>query len=175
MPQHVHMVRNLIFFDVINLFWCHCALIFIQYFCHFLLYHITLDLAKFTFVCFIVFILLWYRYTCIVLFTCRGGLGDDEQFAFRKWFRHIEELRSMFPSANLLAVSATCNKEIRRTVMKELVLQKKSTTLIIRSPDESNTKYYVKKIDSSIELSMQWLRIPWNWGLSADNYLCHKC
>lgn len=71
----------------------------------------------------------------------------------------------MFPLANLLAVSATCNKEIRRTVMKELRLQKKSTTLIIRSPDKSNTKYYVKKIDSSIELSMQWLRIPWNWGL----------
>lgn len=80
-----------------------------------------------------------------MLFTCRGGLGDDKQLAFRKWFRHIVELRSMFPSANLLAVSATCNKEIRRTVMKELGLQKKSTTLIIRSPDKSNTKYYVKK------------------------------
>lgn len=143
MPQHVHMVRNLIVFNVINLFWCHCALIFIQYFCHFLLYHITLDLAKFTFVCFIVFILLWYRYTCIVQFYLQGGGGGDEQLAFRKWFRHIGELRSSFPSANLLAVSATCNKEIRWTVMKELGLQKESTTMIIRSPDKSNIKYYV--------------------------------
>lgn len=41
--------------------------------------------------------------------------------------------------------------------MKEQGLQKESTTLIIRSPDKSNMKYYVKKIDSSIELSMQWL------------------
>lgn len=63
----------------------------------------------------------------------------------------------MFPSASLLAVSASCNKEIRRTVMEELGLQKESTTLIIRSPDKSNTKYYVKRIESSIELSMQWL------------------
>lgn len=76
-------------------------------------------------------------------FTCRGGLEDDEQLAFRKWFRHLGELRSMFPSANVLAVSATSIKEIRRTVMKELWLQKESTTLIIRSPDKSNTKYYV--------------------------------
>lgn len=52
----------------------------------------------------------------------------------------------MLPSANVLAVSATSNKEIRRTVMKELWLQKESTTLIIRSPDISNTKYYVKKL-----------------------------
>ncbi|XP_062603119.1 ATP-dependent DNA helicase RecQ-like [Saccostrea cucullata] len=86
-----------------------------------------------------------------------GGLGDEEQLAFRKWFRHLGELRSMFPSANLLAVSATCNKTIRRTVMKELGLQKECTTLIIRSPDKSNIKYYVKKIDSSIEMSMQFL------------------
>lgn len=65
----------------------------------------------------------------------------------------------MFHLANLLAVSATCNKEIRRTVMKELGLQKESTTLIVRSPDtcKSNIKYYVKQIDSPIELSMQWL------------------
>ncbi|XP_062576024.1 ATP-dependent DNA helicase RecQ-like, partial [Saccostrea cucullata] len=86
-----------------------------------------------------------------------GGLGDEEQLAFRKWFRHLGELRSMFPSANLLAVSATCNKTIRRTVMKELGLQKECTTLIIRSPDKSNIKYYVKKNDSSIEMSMQFL------------------
>lgn len=94
---------------------------------------------------------LYYLYYCRIdihllrIFTCRGGLGDDEQLAFRKWFRHIGELRSMFPSANLLAISATCNKEIRRTVMKELGLQKECTTMIIRSPDKSNIKYYVKK------------------------------
>lgn len=51
---------------------------------------------------------------CAILLARKGGgLEDDEQLAFRKWFRHIVELRSMFPSANLLAVSATCNKEIR--------------------------------------------------------------
>lgn len=89
-------------------------------------------------------------------FTCGGGLGDDEQLAFRKWFRHIGELRSMFPSANVLAVSATSIKEIRRTVMKELWLQKESNQIL---------SIMFKKIDSSIELFMQWLRIPWNWGL----------
>lgn len=84
---------------------------------------------------------LLYLYYCgidkhlLCNFTCRGGLGDYVQLAFRKWFRHIGELRSMFPSANVLAVSATCNKEIRPTVMKEVKLQKESTKLIIRSPD----------------------------------------
>ena len=41
--------------------------------------------------------------------------------------------------------------------MNELGLLKGSATLIIRSPDKSNIKYYVKKIDASIEMSMQWL------------------
>ena len=77
--------------------------------------------------------------------------------AFRKWFRHLGELRSIFPTANLLALSATCTKTVRRSIMNELGLLKGSATLIIRSPDKSNIKYYVKKIDASIEMSMQWL------------------
>lgn len=40
--------------------------------------------------------------------------------------------------------------------MKELGFNKDSTSLIVRSPDKSNIKYYVKKIDSSVEMFMQW-------------------
>lgn len=89
-------------------------------------------------------------------FIYRGGLGDNEECAFRRWFRHIGDLRSMFPSANLLDVSANCYKTVRRTIMKELGFNKDSTSLIVRSPDKSNIKYYVKKIDSSVEMFMQW-------------------
>ena len=46
--------------------------------------------------------------------------------------------------------------------MNVLGLMKGSATLIIRSPDKSNIKYYVKKIDTSIDMSMQWL-LDWNW------------
>jgi superfamily II DNA helicase RecQ len=92
-----------------------------------------------------------------VKFTSRGGLGDDEESAFRRWFRHIGELRSMFPSANLLAVSATCSKTVRQTIMKEFGFNKDTTSFMIRSPDKPNIKYSVKKIDSSVEICMQWL------------------
>lgn len=82
----------------------------------------------------------------------------------------------MFPSANLLAVSATCNKEIRRTVMKKLGLQKESTTLIIRSPDKSNIKYYVKKNWQLHRIVYAVVtRFPGIGGFSADIYLCYKC
>lgn len=85
-----------------------------------------MDLAKFTFVLFIVFTL-FHSIDIHVLcnFICRRGLGNEEQLPVRKWFRHNRELRFMFHYANLLAASATCNKEICRTVMKELGLLKR--------------------------------------------------
>lgn len=48
------------------------------------------------------------------IFFFRGGNDDsDEYLVFRKWFRHVGELRSLFPSAPVLALSATCTNKIK--------------------------------------------------------------
>ncbi|XP_076113624.1 ATP-dependent DNA helicase RecQ-like [Mytilus galloprovincialis] len=65
-----------------------------------------------------------------------GGVGEEEEETeFRKWFRHIEELRSMFTTANLLALSATCTTTMRKMVMRELHMHKDLTTIISNSPN----------------------------------------
>lgn len=38
--------------------------------------------------------------------ACWGEKDDDDRNAFRKWFSYIGELRSIFPSASVLALSA---------------------------------------------------------------------
>ncbi|XP_061169985.1 bifunctional 3'-5' exonuclease/ATP-dependent helicase WRN-like [Saccostrea echinata] len=46
---------------------------------------------------------------------------DDEHIhkrAFRKWFGDLGELRSIFPNASLLALSATCTLKVRKRVLK---------------------------------------------------------
>lgn len=87
-----------------------------------------------------------------------GALDEEnEEKAFRKSFRLIGEMRSMFPSANILAVSATCTKDIYKGVAKELGLRKDDTSFIIKSPEKQNIKFSVKKVSHSIEMSMAWL------------------
>ncbi|XP_046572457.1 ATP-dependent DNA helicase RecQ-like [Haliotis rubra] len=53
------------------------------------------------------------------------GHGSDgtEKEAFRKWFAHIGERRSLFPDACILALSATCTTKIRKRVVKVLSLK----------------------------------------------------
>lgn len=98
-----------------------------------------------------------------VLYICgfffyRGGVGEqEEETAFRKWFRHIGELRSMFTTANLLALSATCTTTMRKRVMRELHMHKDLTTIISKSPNKPNIKFCVQKIDNTIDMSMVWL------------------
>ncbi|CAG2226242.1 unnamed protein product [Mytilus edulis] len=87
-----------------------------------------------------------------------GGVGEqEEETAFRKWFRYIGELRSMFTTANLLALSATCTTTMRKRVMRELHMHKDLTTIISKSPNKPNIKFCVQKIDNTIDMSMVWL------------------
>lgn len=71
--------------------------------------------------------------------------GEEEgKQAFRKWFSYIGELRSLFPKASVLALSATCTKKISRRVSKILQLDA-DTTEIRLSPNRDNIKVVVKK------------------------------
>ncbi|XP_053388901.1 bifunctional 3'-5' exonuclease/ATP-dependent helicase WRN-like [Mercenaria mercenaria] len=72
---------------------------------------------------------------------------DDTGKAFRKWFSHLGELRSFFPSASILALSATCKKSHYKKVMKTLNM--KGDTVIVKvSPNRSNIKILVHKVIS---------------------------
>ncbi|XP_053390806.1 bifunctional 3'-5' exonuclease/ATP-dependent helicase WRN-like [Mercenaria mercenaria] len=72
---------------------------------------------------------------------------DDTGKAFRKWFSHLWELRSFFPSASILALSATCKKSHYKKVMKTLNM--KGDTVIVKvSPNRSNIKMLVHKVIS---------------------------
>lgn len=68
------------------------------------------------------------------------GQSEDGKEAFRKWFGHVGELRSLFPNANVLALSATCTKKTAKRVKKCLNLSDKSLEIIV-SPDKPNIKY----------------------------------
>ena len=67
------------------------------------------------------------------------------------------ELRSLFPSASVLALSATCSNKIRTRVLKVLNLIEKDTTTVSMSPNKPNIKLAVKKIDNHVESAMYWL------------------
>ena len=82
--------------------------------------------------------------------------GKEKKEAFRKWFGHIGELRSMFPKASVLALSATCTLKVRKRVMKILNL-KPETVKITVSPNKSNIKLVAAKVPNVLEMAMSWM------------------
>ncbi|XP_063426214.1 bifunctional 3'-5' exonuclease/ATP-dependent helicase WRN-like [Mytilus trossulus] len=89
--------------------------------------------------------------------TWGGDEETDEQEAFRKWFRYIGEMRAMFPNATALALSATCTNKIKKQVMKILNFKTDTTMFLNVSPNKSNIKLVVKKIENSVDTAMFWL------------------
>lgn len=57
---------------------------------------------------------------------------DKGKEVFRKWFNYVGELRSFFPSASILALSATCTKKFSRRVSK--ILNISSDAVILYGP-----------------------------------------
>lgn len=74
---------------------------------------------------------------------------------FRRWFRHIGEVRRIFPGAAMLALSATCTNEIRQEVIQALSME--DAKHIIIAPDKSNIKNSVFKTGRTMEPSLFWL------------------
>ncbi|XP_069105520.1 bifunctional 3'-5' exonuclease/ATP-dependent helicase WRN-like [Argopecten irradians] len=87
--------------------------------------------------------------------------GEDskgtEKCAFRKWFGHIGELRSMYPEASMLALSATCTLKVRKRVMKILSLRPETTVTITVSPNRPNIKLTAVKVSNILEMAMSWI------------------
>ncbi|WAR13418.1 RECQ-like protein [Mya arenaria] len=85
-----------------------------------------------------------------------GGLDVDEEKAFRKYFRYIGTLRSIFPDATVLALSATCTLKMKTQIMSNLNLSGKAR-VIETSPNRANIKYVVKRTPIAIEETFFWL------------------
>lgn len=64
-------------------------------------------------------------------------MGNEDD-AFRKWFRHLGELRSMFPNAVLLALSATFTKTIKIRVLNVLGIDKKNVKFFRPNKENNN-------------------------------------
>lgn len=99
-----------------------------------------------------------YMYLHANIVFCRGGDDETEEHeAFRKWFRYVGELRAIFPDAAILSLSATCTNRIKKHVSKVLNLRQEHTKFISVSPNKTNIKLVVKKIDNATETAMYWL------------------
>ncbi|XP_063419305.1 probable ATP-dependent DNA helicase RecS [Mytilus trossulus] len=85
-----------------------------------------------------------------------GEKEDESKQAFRKWFSYIGELRSLFPDASILALSATCTKQISKRVLKVLQLDPNAVEIRI-SPNKPNIKLVVNQILNTVEMAMCWL------------------
>lgn len=86
----------------------------------------------------------------------RGELSKTEhEKVFRRWFCHLGEVRSIFPEAAMLALSATGTNEILQEVVQALSME--DAKRIIISPEKSNIKYSVFKTGRTMEPSLFWL------------------
>lgn len=65
--------------------------------------------------------------------------------------------RAIFPDAAILALSATCTNRIKKHVSKVLNLRQEHTKFISVSPNKTNIKLVVNKIDNATETAMYWL------------------
>lgn len=101
-----------------------------------------------------------YMYIHEILFDADDiffrGLDEKKKEAFRKWFGEIGELRSLFPQASILALSATCTHKISRRVYKILDLSVNTIETRI-SPNKPNIKIVVRKIPNNREMAMFWI------------------
>ena len=96
----------------------------------------------------------------------RGGLGVDEEKAFRKYFRYIGTLRSVFSEATVLALSATCTLKMKKQIIKSLNLN--DPKIVELSPNRSNIKLVVRRTPTSVEESFFW--VVENLNLLKDQF-----
>ncbi len=93
-----------------------------------------------------------------LLYRGCGSHGQYGRHAFRKWFAHIQEVRSLLPSQTpIMALTATAVKKTRDVILRTLGITK--PIIITTSPNRTNIYYAVKFLDknSPIMTYFQWL------------------
>ena len=97
-------------------------------------------------------------YVLILLYRGYGSHGQHGRNAFRKWFAHIQEIRSLLPSLTpIMALTATAVKKTRDIILKTLGITK--PIIITTSPNRANISYAVKFLDKNLPIItyFQWL------------------
>ena len=90
-------------------------------------------------------------------FFFRGTSNNSSMAAFRETFSELHEIRSLAPSVNIMALTATATRETRETIMDVLLMD--HPYVIFESPGKPNiaySVYYIPK-DRSLEDYFQWL------------------
>ena len=97
-------------------------------------------------------------YVLILLYRGYGSHGQHGRNAFRKWFAHIQEIRSLLPSLTpIMALTATAVKKTRDIILKILGITK--PIIITTSPNRANISYAAKFLDKNLPIItyFQWL------------------
>ena len=79
------------------------------------------------------------------MFHCLGGHN------FREDYRKLGTLSSVFPTAKIVAMTATATKEYQTSIMKSLNM--KDPKLVITNPDRPNIFYEVQQRPSYLKQS----------------------
>lgn len=97
-------------------------------------------------------------YVLILLYRGYGSRGQHGRKAFRKWFAHIQEIRSLLSiQTPIMALTATAVKKTRNIILKTLGISK--PIIITTSPNRTNISYAVKFLDKNLPIItyFQWL------------------
>ncbi|XP_074645852.1 ATP-dependent DNA helicase RecQ-like [Tubulanus polymorphus] len=82
--------------------------------------------------------------SCYEAHTVLGRGDSSKTEAFRAWFNHIGELRSLSPGVPVIALTATTSNRTRRLIRRNLCINSNAIE-IVDSPDRENVKLSVLK------------------------------
>ena len=85
---------------------------------------------------------------CVTQWGTSGS--NKKRLAFRSWYSQINQIRSMVDDLPFIALTATVTKHTKHRIFELLELEK--PTEITASPDKSNIRYSVQKLDSSVAI-----------------------
>ena len=92
------------------------------------------------------------------MFYFRGQGGNSGNVAFRRWYNHIQELRSLLPGHTpFIALTATAMKTTREKICNALNMT--SPKFVMVSPERSNISYTVIRMSNTIHVTeyFDWL------------------
>ena len=87
----------------------------------------------------------------------RGTSSGNQLAPFRECYSRLHELRSLAPSVNILALTATATKSTLNTIVDVLAIE--NPCFLSESPDKQNMVYIVECMskDSNFEQYFKWL------------------
>ena len=95
-------------------------------------------------------IFLIYNFTSILIFFFRGKSTTNNLVAFRDCYSRLHELRTLVPSLNIIALSATATTVTRNTIYDVLLME--NPFVVTESPNKVNIAYSVTYMSRNADL-----------------------